>query len=105
MNDIREAALATLAPPPDRRGEFEALFRSYFYGDARPSIEGEEDDETRIKDDRGTREEENQVAHQKKGGELSSALEQLSSRDFQRDADGLGQFRRKLASALPARRS
>ncbi|TGP54945.1 VWA domain-containing protein [bacterium M00.F.Ca.ET.230.01.1.1] len=105
MNDIREAALATLAPPPDRRGEFEALFRSYFYGDARPSIEGEEDDETRIKDDRATREEENQVAHQKKGGELSSALEQLSSRDFQRDADGLGQFRRKLASALPARRS
>ncbi|MDX8461581.1 vWA domain-containing protein [Mesorhizobium humile] len=105
MSDIREAALATLAPPPDRRGEFEAHFRTYFYGDAKPSIEGEEDDETRVKDDRGTREEENQIARQDKGGELSSALEQLSSRDFQRDADGIGQFRRKLASALPARRS
>ncbi|OHV66303.1 VWA containing CoxE family protein [Mesorhizobium sp. LCM 4577] len=104
MTDIREAALATLAPSPDRRGEFEAHFRSYFYGDAKPPIEGEED-ETRVKDDRGTREEENQVARQEKGGELSSALEQLSRRDFQRDADGLGQFRRKLASALPARRS
>jgi uncharacterized protein with von Willebrand factor type A (vWA) domain len=105
MSDIREAALATLAPSPDRRGEFEAHFRTYFYGDAKPSIEGEEDDETRVKDDRGTREEENQATRQEKGGELSSALEQLSSRDFQRDADGLGQFRRKLASALPARRS
>ena len=105
MNDIREAALATFAPPPDRRDEFEAHFRAYFHGDAKPSIEGEEDDETRIKDDRGTHEEENQAARQEKGGELSSALEQLSSREFQRDADGLGQLRRKLASALPTRRS
>lgn len=105
MNDIREVALATLAPSPDRRGEFEAHFRAYFYGDAKPAIEGEEDDETRVKDDRGTREEEDRVHRQEKGGELSSALEHLSSRDFQRDADGLGQFRRKLAAALPARRS
>ena len=105
MNDIREAALATLAPTPDRRGEFEAHFRCYFYGDAKPSIDGEEDDETRVKDDRGTHEQENRTARQEKGGELSSALEKLSSRDFQRDADGLGQFRRRLASSLPARRS
>ncbi|NUS20912.1 MAG: VWA domain-containing protein [Mesorhizobium sp.] len=105
MNDIREAALATLAPSPDRRGEFDAHFRGYFHGDAKPSIEGEEDDETRVKDDRGTREEEKQTVRQEKGGELSSALEQLSSRDFPRDTDALGQFRRKLASALPARRS
>ncbi|RWL86416.1 MAG: VWA domain-containing protein [Mesorhizobium sp.] len=105
MNDIREAALATLAPSPDRRGEFEAHFRGYFYGDAKPLIEGEEDDETRVKDDRGSRQEERQTIRQEKGGELSSALEQLSSRDFQRDADGLRPFRRKLVSALPARRS
>ncbi|RWF36629.1 MAG: VWA domain-containing protein [Mesorhizobium sp.] len=104
MNDIREAALATLAPSPDRRIEFDAHFRSHFYGDVKPSIEGEED-ETRIKDDRGTREEESQDPRQEKGGELSSAREQLSSRDFQRDADGLGAFRRRVASALPARRS
>ncbi|MBW8908756.1 MAG: VWA domain-containing protein [Mesorhizobium sp.] len=105
MNDIREAALATLAPSPDRRSEFEAHFHAHFYGDAKPSIEGEENDETRIKDDRGTREEENQIARKEKGGELSSVLEQLSSRDFQRDPDGLGSFRRKLAGSLPARRS
>ncbi|CAN7521563.1 vWA domain-containing protein [Mesorhizobium sp. LjNodule214] len=105
MADIREAALATLAPSPDRRAEFEAHFRSYFYGDVRPSIDGENDEETRIKDDRGMREKENQTALQEKGGELSSEIEQLSSRDFQRDSDSLALFRRKLASALPARRS
>ncbi|MDX8519268.1 vWA domain-containing protein [Mesorhizobium dulcispinae] len=105
MNDIREAALATLAPPPDRRNEFEAHFRGYFYGDARPSIAGEEDDETRIKDDRSTLEEQSRALRREKGGELSSALEQLSSRDFQRDRDSLGSFRRRLSSALPARRS
>ncbi|TIW41354.1 MAG: VWA containing CoxE family protein, partial [Mesorhizobium sp.] len=32
MIEIHEAALATLAPPPDRRDEFEAHFQSYFYG-------------------------------------------------------------------------
>ncbi|MER8624837.1 VWA domain-containing protein [Mesorhizobium sp. M1143] len=105
MADIREAALATLAPPPDRRGEFEAHFRDHFHGDGQPSVEGEEDEETRIKDDGGTREKESETMRQEKGGELSSAIEQLSSRDFLRDDDGLGPFRRKLASALPARRS
>ncbi len=105
MADIREAALATLAPSPDRRAEFEAHFRSYFYGDGAHAIEGESDEETRIKDDRGTHEEDNQTTRQEKGGELSSALEQLSSRDFQRDSDSLAPFRRKLASALPTRRS
>ncbi|RVD35915.1 VWA containing CoxE family protein, partial [Mesorhizobium sp. M4A.F.Ca.ET.020.02.1.1] len=99
MNDIREAALATLAPSPDRRIEFEAHFRAHFYADARPSIAGEEDEETRIKDDRGTREEESQAARHEKGGDLFSAREQLSSRDFQRDADGLSAFRHGLASA------
>lgn len=105
MADIREAALATLAPTPDRRSEFEAHFRSHFYGDGQPSVEGEEDEKPRIKDDGGTREEESETARQEKGGELSSALEQLSTRDFQRDDDRLTAFRRKLSSALPARRS
>ncbi|MER8728108.1 VWA domain-containing protein [Mesorhizobium sp. M1027] len=105
MADIREAALATLAPPPDRRDEFEAHFRSHFYGDAAALVEGDADEETRIKDDGATGEEEIEVVRQEQGGELSSASEQLSVREFQRDRDGLAAFRRKLATALPARRS
>ncbi|RWD48951.1 MAG: VWA domain-containing protein [Mesorhizobium sp.] len=105
MVDIHEAALATLAPPPDRRDEFEAHFQSHFYGNTAAVVEGEADEETRIKDDGGTSDEEIEVAHQEEGGELSSGAEQLSARDFRRDGDGLAAFRRKLATALPARRS
>ncbi|RWL13839.1 MAG: VWA domain-containing protein [Mesorhizobium sp.] len=105
MADIHEAALATLAPPPDRRDEFEAHFQSYFYGNTAAVIEGEADEETRIKDDGGASDEENEVARQEEGGALSSGAEQLRARDFQRDGDGLAAFRRKLATALPARRS
>lgn len=105
MADIREAALAMLAPPPDRRNEFEAHFQSHFYGNASAMVEGDTDEETRIKDDRGASQEEVEVISQQEGGERSSGAEQLSSRDFQRDDDGLIAFRRKLAAALPARRS
>ncbi|RWL21719.1 MAG: VWA domain-containing protein [Mesorhizobium sp.] len=105
MADIHEAALATLAPPPDRRDEFEAHFQSHFYGNMAALVEGEADEETRIKDDGGTSDEEIEVTRQEKGGELSSGAELLSARDFQRDGDGLAAFRRKLATALPARRS
>ncbi|MCA0015792.1 VWA domain-containing protein [Mesorhizobium sp. B292B1B] len=105
MADIREAALATLAPPPDRRAEFEALFQSHFYGNASAVIEGDADEETRIKDDGGADDERIEAEQRQEGGELSSALEQLSTRDFQRDHDSLTTFRRKLSSALPARRS
>lgn len=105
MADIHEAALATLAPPPDRRDEFEAHFQSHFYGNTAALVEGEANEETRIKDDGGASDEDNEVARQAEGGALSSGAEQLSARDFQRVGDGLAAFRRKLASALPARRS
>ena len=50
MDDIREAALATLASQPDRRAEFDALFRAWFWGDASLVAAGDADDETRITD-------------------------------------------------------
>ncbi|KQU86480.1 VWA containing CoxE family protein [Mesorhizobium sp. Root102] len=105
MADIREAALATLAPPPDRRDEFEAHFQSHFYGNASAMVEGDADEETRIKDDGGADDQRLEAEQRHEGGELSSALEQLSTRDFQRDDDRLTGFQRKLASALPTRRS
>lgn len=105
MDDIHEAALATLAPSPDRRDEFEAHFQSHFYGSTTAVVEGDSEEEIRIKDDGGTSEQEIEVIRQEDGGELSSGAEQLSARDFQRDGDGLSVFRRKLAAALPVRRS
>ncbi|TIT18691.1 MAG: VWA domain-containing protein, partial [Mesorhizobium sp.] len=78
---------------------------SHFYGDGEALVEGDSDEETRIKDDGETSEQEIEVVRQEQGGELSSASEQLSVREFQRDGDRLAAFRRKLATALPARRS
>ncbi|PDQ18945.1 VWA containing CoxE family protein [Mesorhizobium sanjuanii] len=103
--DIHEAALATLAPTPDRRDEFEAHFQSYFYGNTSAVVEGDTDKETRIKDDGGENDEQIEAKQHDEGGDLSSAIEQLSTREFQRDDARLTTFRRKLASALPARRS
>jgi uncharacterized protein with von Willebrand factor type A (vWA) domain len=105
MADIREAALATLAPPPDRRGEFEALFRSWFHGEEAVVTEGESEEETQVKDDGGEREQQGEELREEEGGELSSAIEQLSLREFRRDDDTLAAFRRSLPTALPARRS
>lgn len=105
MNDIREAALATLAPPPDRRDEFEAHFRSWFYGEEAVVTEGESEEETQVKDDGGECEPQGEELREEEGGELSSGIEQLSVREFQRDDDTLARFRRALPAALPARRS
>ena len=105
MADIREAALATLAPPPDRRGEFDALFRSWFYGEEAVATDGESDEETQVRDDGGEREQQGEELREEEGGELSSAIEQLSLREFRRDDDTLTAFRRALPAALPARRS
>src|SRR5690349_8584309 len=56
MVDIHETALATLAPQPDRRGEFEALFRAWFHGEEAVTIDGESEEETQVRDDGGARE-------------------------------------------------
>jgi uncharacterized protein with von Willebrand factor type A (vWA) domain len=105
MDDIREAALATLAPPPDRRREFDSLFRAFFWGEERLIAEGEEDEETRVKDAGGGREELPDTLHSAKGGAVASAAERLAVRKFASDEDRLIDFRRALPAALPMRRS
>ncbi|PWW01442.1 hypothetical protein DFR52_102104 [Hoeflea marina] len=105
MDDIREAALAMLAPQPDRRDEFEAHFRSWFYGEAAAVVEGEGEDETEIKDDGGAIEEQLEIQRTETGGELSSAAEQLSRRELQSDRSRLTNFQRRISDSLPRRRS
>jgi uncharacterized protein len=107
MEDIREAALATLAPAPDRRGEFETLFRSHFFGDVVAPVEGGNDEETRVRDDAGQRRQQAATARQEKGRALASSAEELAVRSFDPEGDmaGLLRFRRALPAALPLRRS
>ena len=80
MKDIHGAACTALAPPPDRMDEFEALFRSWFWGDAMVVADGEDDEETRIRDDGGIVTEKREPPRRERGGELSSGKEQLGDR-------------------------
>jgi uncharacterized protein with von Willebrand factor type A (vWA) domain len=105
MDDIREAALATLAPDPDRRGAFDRLFRGWFWGEASALAPGKSDDETRVKDDRGEGRRPPPSAERATGGALASAAERLAVRRFSSDSNDLSAFARALAGALPRRQS
>jgi uncharacterized protein with von Willebrand factor type A (vWA) domain len=106
MDDIFEAALATLAPQPERRSEFEALFRALFHGEASAVIEGEPDEEETIVKDEGAGEDAAmEDPRQEEGGELSSAIELLGVRAFAGADDPFSRFQRALRPALPMRRS
>lgn len=105
MDDIAQAALATLAPDPARRHEFDALFRAWFWGDASVAAAGGDEDETRIVDDGGRREVQALPVEQQAGGALSSAAERLALRDFGASPPDLASFARALPRALPHRRS
>jgi uncharacterized protein with von Willebrand factor type A (vWA) domain len=105
MEDVRQAALAALAPPPDRYPEFDTLFRNHFYGAGSISIDAEGEEEVRVKDDASVRHDEAAPVHREKGGALSARAERLGTRSFDRDEDRLAAFRRSLPSALPVRRS
>ncbi len=104
IDDIRLAALATFAIDPDRRGEFDVLFRAYFHGEQSLVADGD-DEETEVKDDRGHLEQAAAAPRLEAGGALASTIDQAGTRSFQRDGDRLAELRRQLAAALPKRRS
>jgi uncharacterized protein with von Willebrand factor type A (vWA) domain len=106
MDHIREAAFATLAPPPERHPEFEARFRAWFHGETPVSVQGEGDDEeTRIKDDGVGPEQPTGELHEETGGEHASSAERLGRRSVEDDRNRLSGFRERIARALPRRRS
>ena len=108
MEDIRLAAQAFFGPPPERRAEFDALFRVHFFGEilAAPAA-GEEGDEVEAFDaDRGGAEVlESDDVHPAGGG--AAGEEALSVRRFEERAasEVLRRFRRQAPKRLPRRRS
>ena len=106
MDDIRQAALATLAPPHERIAEFDALFRAFFHGEATVSVNADGNEDTEVKDDSGVEKEGEQPdPRQEESGESASALEQLGRRNFRDERALLAGFRSALPAALPQRRS
>ena len=106
MEHVSRAAVATLAPPIERMGAFETLFRAIFYGDASPTaLARTGEDETVVNDRSGGEQQSETPLEQEQGGAKASTLERLATRDFDQADMGLAAFRRALPDALPRRHS
>lgn len=105
MKDIRDAALATLACQPDRRDEFDTLFRAWFWGDEKLAATADPEDETAVKDAVGGNELPPAPEGKDRSGAMASPTERLAGRAFRLDDDGLRTFGLALPSSLPTRRS
>ena len=84
LDDIRRAAHATLAPPPERREEFDALFDAHFLGAVelgRETAEPDPDD-LRVQEDRRGGFEPPVSDDVNEAGQAATAAEALSVRRF-----------------------
>ncbi|MBW0004983.1 MAG: VWA domain-containing protein [Hyphomicrobiales bacterium] len=103
MNDMRRAAHATLAPPPERLSEFDALFDQHFLGVSPPPLEAQptSDEPLRAADDLSAGPEPIFGDESRESGEKATRAERLAARRF-----ALGdetQLLRRFTRALPRR--
>lgn len=109
MDDIFRAALATLGPSPERREEFDALFRLAFLGQSLPATAGEAGDEDELEafDDRDGGMEPPETEEAEESGGQPTGAERLFTRRFAEisESEALRRFRRQAPNALPRRRS
>jgi uncharacterized protein with von Willebrand factor type A (vWA) domain len=105
--DIRQAGLATLAPPPERRATYDLLFRIHFLdGEAMPGAEGEDEDVVRLQEEGRGGEEPPLADKANESGELAVRAEALAERRFGqgRPSDALRRLAREAPTRLPRRR-
>jgi uncharacterized protein len=103
VGDIRRAARATLAPPPERFAEFNALFDAHFLGVVVPELAGEPSDEEPIKaaEDSAVGPEPIFGEDTRESGAEATTAERLSARRFAAGEES--ETLRRFARALPAR--
>jgi uncharacterized protein len=103
IGDIRRAAHATLAPPPERFDEFDALFDAHFLGAVAPALQAEpsEDEAPRAADDSAGGPEPIFADDTHESGAKATGAERLSARRFVTSDEG--ETLRQFARALPAR--
>lgn len=100
--DIRRAAHATLAPQPDRRTAFDALFDAHFLGEMEEGeILGEPDDTVRVQEERAGGAEPLLSDEVNEAGQDATTVEALSVRHFGVESDF--EVLRRFARAAPAR--
>jgi uncharacterized protein with von Willebrand factor type A (vWA) domain len=108
IGDIRRAARATLAPPPERFGEFDALFDAHFLGAVSVAQEAEPSDEAPLQagDDSAVGPEPLFGEETRESGAEATRAERLSARTFaaESEEDTLRRFARALPVRAPRRR-
>lgn len=109
MEDIHRAAHATLAPPPERHAEFDALFRLAFLGQsvAAPATGEPDEDELQAFDDRDGGVAPPEAEEAEESGGQPTGAERLFTRRFAElsESEALRRFRRQAPNALPRRKS
>ena len=109
LHGVLRAARATLAPPPERFAEFDALFRMFFAGQslAAPATSESPDDEMQVFDDDSGAIDMREPQTGNPVGEQASKTELLTGRAFGDVGDSatLRHFRRAAGKALPSRLS
>ncbi len=110
MADVHRAAVPTLAPPPERRDEFDALFRLLFHGQtlaAPADADPEDDEDLQVLDAQDGATEPPEADDEEEVGGEATAMERLMLRRFD-DEDPratLQRFARDAPGALPRQRS
>jgi len=103
IGDVRRAARATLAPPPERFAEFDALFDAHFLGALGSQLESGASDEAplRAADDQSVGPEPIFSEETRESGAKATGAERLSARRF--GPGDQNETLRRFARALPAR--
>lgn len=107
IDDVRRAAVATLSPPHERSGEFDALFRAWFHGELAPVPRASEDEtDVRLHDEGDAVYEPPEAPDLGESGQSATAAEMLGDRRFRSDAgiECLRRFARVAPQRLPRRR-
>ena len=105
--DIRQAGLAALAPPPERRAVFDMLFDIHFLGGEAVDGAGGEDEEVVRLQEEGQGDEPPPLADEaNESGEMAVRTEALSERRFGTSAasEALRRLAREAGRRLPRRR-
>jgi uncharacterized protein with von Willebrand factor type A (vWA) domain len=107
LEDIRQAGLATLAPPPERRATYDMLFQIHFLGGEEIRGDGSEDEEIVRLQEEGRGDEPPPLADEtNESGEMAVRAEALTERRFGagRLNDALRRLAREAPTRLPRRR-
>jgi uncharacterized protein len=107
LDDVYQAGLATLAPPPERRATYDRLFDLHFCGREAIEAAGPEDEEVVRLREEGRGEDETPLIDKTNESGLAAARnEALVARRFEQRASGdaLRRFAREAPARLPRRR-